>query len=98
VWACVDALHAHDAFRIVELFPRQVEYADLHRAFDLAVWALGAFYGISFDSGEAILLKNRHQCSSWANISAPKPWNVPGGPEETNENQYSQGEKRGSGK
>jgi len=60
VWARVDALHAHNAFRIVELLPGQVEYVDLHRAFDLAVWALSAFYGISLDARETILLKNRH--------------------------------------
>ena len=43
--AGVDAFHAHDAFGVVEFLPWQIEYVDLHWAFDFAVWHLVHFTG-----------------------------------------------------
>ena len=48
--ARINARHAKDAFRVVELFPIQVQYWDLHGTCGLAFLAVRAFDGVAVHS------------------------------------------------
>ena len=89
MWACVYTLHAHDAFRVVELLPWQVEYVDLHGTFNFAMGTLGTFYRVPVQACVAVLLEYGHHGSGRAYVAAPEPWNLPCCPEEAYKDQYA---------
>ena len=94
MWARINAFHAHYAFWVVELLPRQVQYVDLHGTFDLTVRALCALNRITLYACKAMALEDRHQGARWADVTAPEPRNFPSSPEEADQYKKPKRQKR----
>ena len=75
--ACINARHAEDALRIVELLPIQVQYWNLHRTRGFAFLAVRAFDGVAVHSEKAVLLENCHDASNGANVPTPESGDSP---------------------
>jgi len=73
----VNARHAKDALRVIELLPIQIQYWNLHRTCRLAFLTVRAFDRVAMDSEQAVLLEDCHNASDGADVSAPESGDSP---------------------